>query len=62
MTNEKEYTDKCNMILNWADRKPKFNKDFIESVIAFMEESDYITDSQMNAIDNIIEKCRIKKC
>jgi hypothetical protein len=59
MTNEQDYAEKCNIILNWAERKPKFRTDFIESVLSFIENTEFITNSQMNAIDNIIEKYKI---
>ncbi len=70
MSNEAEYKDKCEAILNWAYKANKtkyrmrpgkrFDTSFIESVQSFIENEDFVSDSQMTSINNIIEKYRIK--
>ena len=56
---EIEYIQKCETILQWAITRKKFDISFIENVLSFIEENDFITEKQMNAIDKIIKNFRI---
>ena len=55
-----EYSEKIDKILKWAQKQKRFDTTFVLSVKDFIENNDFISDSQMESIDNIIEKCKIK--
>ncbi len=55
-----EYSEKIDKILKWAQKRKKFDTTFLLSVKDFIENEDFISDAQMQSIDNIIEKCKIK--
>jgi len=53
------YKGKIAKILEWAESKPSFNTEFVESISDNIEERGRVTDKQAEAIDNIIRRCRI---
>ena len=54
-----EYIQKCEKILDWSQRKPKFNNEFVKSVLKFIEENNYISEKQIQCVDKIITKFKI---
>ena len=61
MSNAIEYKSKMIKILEWSThRKKAFDTSFIESVLDFVEQNDFISDKQMECIDNIITKFHLK--
>lgn len=55
-----DYSEKIDAILNWARSKPNFDTEFVESVENQLNERGDLTSAQEEALDNIIEKFRIK--
>ena len=53
------YKGKIAKILEWAESKPSFNTEFVESISDNIEERGRVTDKQAEAIDNVIRRCRI---
>ncbi len=51
--------EKCWAVLNWAEDKPWFDTEFVDSVLSQYEEKGFASDAQENAIDNILEKFNI---
>lgn len=49
-----DYENKCKMILEWAENKRFFDTSVIEGILEWIEEDNELTNSQMQAIDNII--------
>jgi len=55
-----EAETKIENILEWAsDTDADFDTDFVESVYDRIQKVGYVTEAQMNALDNIIERWRI---
>lgn len=55
-----EAETKIENILEWAsDTDADFDTEFVESVYDRIQKVGYVTESQMNALDNIIERWRI---
>jgi len=48
-------TDKCALILNWAQGNKSFDTTFVLSVLEFIDDHDYVTEAQQQALDNIIK-------
>lgn len=57
---ELEPDEKIEMVLEWAKDKPKFDTEFIESLNEFFENNGHLTESQEDALDNIIHKWGIE--
>jgi hypothetical protein len=57
-----EYEKKIEIILEWAKRKrgKPFDTTCVEGILDWIIENDDITDGQVNCIDNIITKFKIK--
>jgi hypothetical protein len=58
-SNEMLYKEKCDDILNWATKKPKFDQRFIQSIKDYIDKNNYISEKQMNCVDNIITKFKL---
>ena len=58
-----DYEQKIERILEWAKHKKgkPFDTATIEGILEWITENDDITDGQMNCIDNIITKFKIKE-
>lgn len=52
--------EKIEMVLEWAEDHPKFDTSFVESLREALEQYDELTPSQSHALNNIIERFRIK--
>jgi hypothetical protein len=53
------YGEKCDIILEWAKTKPRFDTKFVQSISDWIVKKE-ITTNQANSIDNIINRCKIK--
>ena len=54
MNNQELYVRKIDLILKWAPSTPTFNSAFVVSLFKYTQEGKILSDSQKNAIDNII--------
>lgn len=54
-----EWEDKFQILKNWMDRNPKFEREFIESVEDYFYNRGEVTESQEEAIYKIVQKFRI---
>lgn len=54
-----EEKDKIDLVLEWAESNPNFDTTFIESIALYYDTHGCLTDRQIEALDNIIEKFRI---
>lgn len=52
------YEIKCEIILEWAEKKPFFDTTVVEGILDWISEHE-ITSEQMRAIDNIIDGFKI---
>ncbi len=53
--------EKIEMVLEWADEQGRgFDTEFIESLDNYYSAMGYLTQKQMDALDNIIAKWRIE--
>jgi hypothetical protein len=51
---------RINLVLNWAKNNKWFNTDFVESLRKSCEKNGKLTDSQSQALENIITKLKIE--
>ncbi len=52
--------DKLDSVMNWADENPQFEPSFIESLAIQFQENGDLSDKQVLALDNIIDKWGIE--
>ena len=55
-----EYERKIQAIFDFGDGNENFDTSFVESVNEQFLKNEFLTDKQMDAIDNIIERWRIE--
>lgn len=53
--------EKIEMVLEWAEDHDSFNTDFIISLQDALGQYSELTSAQQQALDNIIDRFRIKK-
>jgi hypothetical protein len=51
--------DTVEMVLDWADDHPRFDASFIESLKEQLENKGYLSEKQIMALENIIERFNI---
>ena len=52
--------DKINLIMDWAEGRDDFDTEFVESLAEQWEAHGYLSGTQEQALDNIIEKWKIE--
>jgi hypothetical protein len=52
--------EKIELILDWANEHPKFDPTFVEELSHKISEYGELTESQSEALDNIIERWHIQ--
>lgn len=52
--------EKIDMVLEWAESHSNFDTTFIENINEFLSRVGRLTDSQTDALDNIIERFHIE--
>ncbi len=55
-----EQLEKLELALDWARGKKFFDSSFLEDLLEHYENTGHFTDSQEAALDNIIERWKIK--
>lgn len=51
--------EKIDLVLDWADDHPEFDASFVESLEVYLDNRPELTQTQREALDNIIARWRI---
>lgn len=55
-----DLSDTLARVQSWAHERSNFDSEFIDSLVEHFEESGYLSDAQLIALDNIIQQFNIE--